>query len=269
MAKWSLQDTYGEVEVGEVLFDEVVNRSLRPRPATMLYDKMGGLGLDAGALVLDAGCRDARHTCELVARFGYRAVGVDLVGANVVNAQRVIAEREMEGRVTAVQGDIQDLPLPSGAFTAVWCRDVLVHPPKLHQTLAEFARVLQPGGRLLIYVTLATEKLEPLEAAWLFETLVITPQNMSHAYLEAGLQQAGFTIDAIDRVGSEWREFWEEDGTHMTSQQLLRLARLRRNREAIVAEIGERDYWVEMADCHWGVYQMLGKLCPTVYVATK
>ena len=265
----TVAEVYGETAVREEEFDALVNRSLQPRPATMLYDKMGALGLAAGSLVLDAGCRDTKHTCELVARFGYQAVGVDLVTRNVVNAQKVMAEREMVGRVTAVQGDIQDLPLPSGAFTAVWCRDVLGHPPKLHQTLAEFARVLQPGGRLLIYVTLATDKLEPLEAQWLFETLVITPQNMSHAYLEAGLRQAGFVIDQIDQVDSEWREHWEEDGTCLTSQQLLRLARLRRNRDALIAQVGELDYLVELADCHWGVYQMLGKLCPTVYVATK
>ncbi len=269
MESHTVAEVYRDAVVSEELFDALVNRSLEPRPSTMLYDKMGALGLVAGSLVLDAGCRDAKHTCELVTRFGYRAVGVDLVMRNVVNAQRVIAERGIVGRVTAVQGDIQDLPLPDGAFTAVWCRDVLGHPPKLHQTLAEFARVLQPGGRLLIYVTLATDKLEPLEAQWLFETLVITPQNMSHAYLEAGLWQAGFAIDEIDRVDSEWREYWEEDGTCLSSQQLLRLARLRRNREALIAQVGERDYLTELADCHWGVYQMLGKLCPTVYVATK
>lgn len=269
MEKRTLDGTYGKTAVSEEAFEAVVNHSLQPRPATMLYDKMGALGLAPGSLVLDAGCRDARHTCELVARFGYRAVGVDLVAQNVVNAQQVIAERGMVGRVTAVQGDIQDLPLGNGRLTAVWCRDVLVHPPNLHQTLAEFARVLQPGGRLLIYVTLATDKLEPLEAAWLYETLVITPQNMSPAYLEAGLRQAGFVIDEIDQIDSEWREFWEEDGTHTTSHQLLRLARLRRNREALIAQVGERDYLTELADCHWGVYQMLGKLCPTVYVATK
>lgn len=56
---------------------------------------------------------------------------------------------------------------------------------------------------------------------------------------------------------------------YKTSEQLLRIARIHRNRAELLRRIGEKDYNVEMADCLWGVYQMLGKLCPTVYVVEK
>ena len=40
---------------------------------------------------------------------------------------------------------------------------------------------------------------------------------------------------------------------------------MRRNREQLIADYGEQDWASEMANCHWGVYQMLGKLSPVVY----
>ena len=44
---------------------------------------------------------------------------------------------------------------------------------------------------------------------------------------------------------------------------------MRRDRERLLAEIGRIPYEVELADCCRGVYQMLGKLCPTVYRLRK
>ena len=70
-------------------------------------------------------------------------------------------------------------------------------------------------------------------------------------------------------IGSEWREHLEETNANMTSKQLLRILRLRRNREQYIAEFGEKRYRMELSNCHYGVYQMLGKLCPIVYTLTK
>ena len=36
-----------------------------------------------------------------------------------------------------------------------------------------------------------------------------------------------------------------------------------------IAALGRTDYEVELANCDWGVYQMLGKLCPICYILRK
>ena len=82
-------------------------------------------------------------------------------------------------------------------------------------------------------------------------------------------QSVGLAITEKDVVASEWREFWEENGCRKTANQLLRIARMRRNREALISFLDETHYNVEIADCLWGVYQMIGKLCPTAYVLKK
>lgn len=265
----TVEEMYGELELSDDAFYKLIDRSLSPRDADMLYTKFGDFELATNSLVLDAGCRDAQHTCRLVERFGLQAIGVDLVNFNIREAHKSIARQKLADRVTAIQANLEELPLADSQFDAIWCRDVLNHLPNLQSGLSELARVLKKNGRLLIYQTFATDLLEPREAAWLYESLAIVGQNMSPAYLEACLLNSGFCIDEIDPVQSEWREKWEEDGRNHTSKQLLRIARMKRNREALIAQVGEKDYTVELADCHWGVYQMLGKLCPTVYLATK
>jgi hypothetical protein len=51
-----------------------------------------------------------------------------------------------------------------------------------------------------------------------------------------------------------------EDGQWDPSDALLRLARMRR--------LGI-DSPIDRADLSWGIYQLLGKTCPTVYVWSK
>jgi ubiquinone/menaquinone biosynthesis C-methylase UbiE len=235
----------------------------------MLYDKIGALGLRVGHQLLDVGCRDAKHTAALVQRYGCRAIGIDPVEDHITRANGLIAEQQLAGRLVVNKGRIEAIPSPSSRFDYIWCRDMLNHVPDLRVGLQECFRVLRTGGRMLVYQTFATNLLEPAEAVRLYLPMAIVAANMSHDYFESIAQRVGFHIAEKDIVGSEWREYWEEDGTHTTSQQLLRLARLRRQRNEYIAQVGRTVYEVELADCYWGVYQMLGKLCPTVYVLEK
>lgn len=253
--------------------DDTINAtlaaSLQPRPATMLYEKLGALGIHAQSMLLDIGCRDAHHTCELVQRFGSMTLGIDPVDDHLQRARQRIAERQLTERLKVMKGRVEAIPAQPQKFDYIWCRDVLNHVPDLRLAMAEAYRVLRPGGWMVIYQTFATALLEPPEAARLYPPLAIVPANMSPAYFEEVTRRAGLLIMEKDIIGSEWREAWEEDGTHTTAMQLLYLARLRRKREAYLSALGRTHYEVELANCHWGVYQMLGKLCPTCYILQR
>jgi hypothetical protein len=64
---------------------------------------------------------------------------------------------------------------------------------------------------------------------------------------------------------AEWREHAEER-TQPVSRALLRLSRLRRQRDELVAEHGQDIYDHIETNLHWEVFQFLGKLQPVVYV---
>jgi ubiquinone/menaquinone biosynthesis C-methylase UbiE len=98
--------------------------------------------LPAGA-ALDAACGTGRYAAYLAAR-GHRVVGVDGSAAMLDRARvRVPA-------AAFVRGDLHRLPLAAGAVDAVVCALALVHVPSLAPVLAELARVLRPGGHLVI-----------------------------------------------------------------------------------------------------------------------
>lgn len=265
----SIEEIYRDSDMDEAEITAILDRSLQPRPSTMLYEKMLELGLTVGSSLLDVGCRDARHTCELVQRSGATAFGIDPVHDHFHHAQKRIKELHLEERVAIQRGRIEAIPTQAKRFDYIWCRDMLNHVSDLRRGLRECLRVLKPSGSMLVYQTFATDRLEPNEAARLYPPLAIVPANMSPAYFEETSRRSGFQITQKDLIGSEWREAWEEDGTRTTSTQLLRLARLRRKRDRYIAALGRSYYEAELANCYWGVYQMLGKLCPICYILRK
>ena len=105
--------------------DELLQQSLGPRSPDMLLEAPGWLGLGAGQLVLDAGCRDASHAAALTRRYGCRVVGVDLVLAGLPKGGSDHTAAGTAGPVVSVQGDLQALPLADGAVDLVWCRDTV------------------------------------------------------------------------------------------------------------------------------------------------
>jgi len=262
-----LYSEWGDEPSGERI-QALLDESLRPRGPDMLFDIAAEIGVADGDLVLDAGCRDGRHMIELVRRFGCRTVGVELVPANLRRGAARLAEagRDMASRTSLVHGDIQRLPFADGAFDFVWNRDVMIHVPDLTAGLRECRRVLKDGGRMLVFQMFATSWLTEGEAARLWPRLAAVARNADPAYFDARAASAGWQVERVEHIRSEWREFAEETGPGKTSRQLLHAARLLRDPERYVNAMGRGEYEGELGDALWGVYQMIGKLSGRVYV---
>ena len=99
--------------------------------------------LPAGSLVADVGCGPGNDTVRL-RRAGLRAHGFDLSHA-------MLTTRDVPGQVRA---DLRRLPLGDGALDGLWCIAVLLHIPRdsVPGALAEFHRVLRPGGLAVITI---------------------------------------------------------------------------------------------------------------------
>lgn len=261
----TVQEMYAGTQENYDAFLAELDKSINPRPPDILYDKFAKLNPTAASMVLDAGCRHAVQACELHRRFGCQVKGIDLVVDNIREAHQTIAKNKFEQSVAVFQGDLHHLPFEDDMFDLVWCRDVLSHMADLHQVFKSCARVLKPGGKMLIYQMFETNLFTDEDANMLWPPTSTVRRNMFQDYFENAFHSAGFSIIEADVLGSEWREYGEETASKTTSKQLLRIARLKRHREHYIAKFGEKDYACELANCHWGVYQMLGKLSPTIY----
>jgi ubiquinone/menaquinone biosynthesis C-methylase UbiE len=244
---------------------DALARSLEPRGPDWLFDLFADLGPRPGDTVLDAGARDARHTIRLVRDYGVRAVALDVVPRHAELAREAVQEAGLGESIEVVQASLESMPLADASFDWIWCRDVLGHVD-VAEALAECARVLRPGGQMLAYVTLPTERLEPREAGELVRAVALTANGFDPVHLENAAENAGLSARAVHRLGSEWRERMIEDGTWNPAEDLLALARLNRRREELEGRFGAAAVDAAAWNLTWGIYQLLGKLCPTVYV---
>jgi ubiquinone/menaquinone biosynthesis C-methylase UbiE len=243
-------------------------QSLKPRGADILYELFATFNPIAQSEVIDIGCRDASYAIELAKRFGCRVLGIDPAPIHIERARNKIAEAGLVDRVRVELAGIEALPAADGSLDLIWCRDVLNHVD-LPRGLAECARVLRPNGRMLVYQTFATPALEEREAARIYAAMAIVPQNMGEDYFQATAHAAGLSITTRDVVSSEWRERWAEEGSNALLEDLLGVARMRRSETTLVARYGREHYEATYASCLWGIYQMLGKLQPTIYLLSN
>ncbi len=244
-----------------------VDRSLDPRPSSSMLDMFGALGPGPDDVVLDIGGRDARHGLEMAERFWCRVVSVDPAAANITDGKAAISDHEYGHLVAAVQGSIEAIPARDGAFDFIFSRDMFTHVSDADRALGECARVLAAGGFMLLHQVFATDLLEPIEAAQVFGHTASVPERFSVKGFEEAAGAAGCSIEKVEVVGSEWNEASQESGT--APNYLLQVSRLRRNKEALVAEIGEVAYRVVYGNALWSINQMLGKLESRVYTLRR
>ncbi len=266
----SAAEAMEQPEMGYDEFDLIVDSSLHPRSPDVLFDKLGTLisGMTE-ARVLDAGCRDAAHMCEMAKRFDALVWGIDFIESNVRLAMEKIADAGLSDQVNVTRGDIQSLEFQDGAFDVVWCRDTLPLVPDLRRAFSECARVLKVGGHMLIFTNFATDLMEPSEAERICGPLGVCVDNLSRDYFEEAFHGSGFQVVEHERIDGEWREWREEEGDRHTSRQMLRIARMLRSRDSLIARIGRKDYEIELSDCYWGVYHMIGKMSGSIYILQK
>ncbi len=120
-------------------------RQLRQRTATLAQ-------LQPGEAVLDVGCGTGTLAIEVARRVGRagRVAGVDPGTEQIARARAKAARRNAP--IEFQIGVIEQLPFPDQTFDVVFSTLMMHHlpAPLKRQGLVEIARVLKPGGRLVI-----------------------------------------------------------------------------------------------------------------------
>jgi SAM-dependent methyltransferase len=94
-------------------------------------------------VALDAACGTGRYA-EILAGRGHRVIGMDGSPEMLARARTRVPRGEF------VVGDLHRLPVADAGADLVVCGLALTHVPVLEPVLAEFARVLRPGGHLVL-----------------------------------------------------------------------------------------------------------------------
>jgi SAM-dependent methyltransferase len=129
-------------------FDEEVGHGLVSEDQRRAWHELLSRLVDrTPSRVLDVGC----GTGFLALRFaelGHSVTGVDL-SSPMIERAREKAEQE-DVYVEFLLGDAVDLDLPDGTFDVVIARHVIWNLPEPERGVAEWLRVLRPGGQLAL-----------------------------------------------------------------------------------------------------------------------
>jgi ubiquinone biosynthesis O-methyltransferase len=105
------------------------------------------LGPVRGLTVLDVGCGDGVLASAL-ARRGAQVTGLDIDPQMLAVAERRARSESIE--LQLVEGRVEALPFPSETFDRVVAVAVLCFVRDTDQAMSEIARILRPGGRVVI-----------------------------------------------------------------------------------------------------------------------
>jgi len=161
--------------------------------------------------VLDVGAGSGRAAIGvLLARPQARAVGVDIYsgywGIDENTPDRFMRNAGIAGvagRAEARVGDMRQLPFADGEFDAVVSSYAIDHLRRAERpkAIAEVARVLKPGGELLLMIVRVDWR------TWLVSPMLAHHPSQSPEPWRDLLQQSGFTV--------------EEEGTPFTTLYFL------------------------------------------------
>jgi len=113
---------------------------------------LDGLELFSGCHVLDFGCGPgflAEEIAERLTALQGSVTAVDLNKEFIARATQRAADLKLENIHYQHTADGM-VPLPDNSVDRVLCKNVLEYVPQLQTQLAEYLRVIKPGGRVLI-----------------------------------------------------------------------------------------------------------------------
>jgi ubiquinone/menaquinone biosynthesis C-methylase UbiE len=97
--------------------------------------------------ILDCGC-GAGDVSALLHEHANEVISFDVAGSNARQTHRNLTARF--GGAFVLRAGGEELPFTDSSFDAVVLADVIEHIPRADRAVAEFARVLRPGGRLVM-----------------------------------------------------------------------------------------------------------------------
>lgn len=162
-------DELRSLHVSEDDVEAAILEAVGPAPIRNLLD----LGTGTGRIL------------QLLAPHAERAVGLDASHA-MLSVARASLSREGLHRVELRQGDLHAPPFPRGGFDLVVMHQVLHYLDDPSRALEQAARLLSPGGRLLV-VDFAPHELEFLREKQAHRRLGFAHEQVRTWFDEAGL----------------------------------------------------------------------------------
>ncbi len=126
-------------------------------------------GLPARPAIVDIGCGPGMQTVALATAANCHVTAVDLNREFLGELSRRATAANVAERIGIVAGDMTQLPFAPGSFDAIWSEGA-AYIMGVAQALADWKRLLRPGGCVAVTELVWLQPHPPAEAATFFAT---------------------------------------------------------------------------------------------------
>jgi ubiquinone/menaquinone biosynthesis C-methylase UbiE len=190
----------------------LVKNNFGAAAADYVTSKVHASGADLEWLVENAALNGNERVLDVATGGGHVAFAlaphaVEVVALDLTQPMLDVARKEAEARglanISYVEGDAQALPFADASFDVVACRHAPHHFPKVQEAVRAWARVLKPGGKLLLVDSTSPEEADADAVLHEIESLRDPSHVRNHRISEwqAYLSAAGFTVSSAREWG--------------------------------------------------------------------
>lgn len=201
------QDHYGGTDATDRLIAEAAVRA-----DDVVLDVCSGMGGPARYLAWKTGCT---------------VTGLDLTASRVEGATELTRLAGLAGAVRFAHGNALDMPFPDASFTLAIAQEAFAHVPDKPRLVAECARVLRSGGRLVFSDILHRGDLSGDDARRLYEGMAFSEIGTTEGYA-ALLRANGMTVVRSVDLTQAWTRILVERHAMYRSLEADTVARLGR-----------------------------------------
>lgn len=209
------RETYGE-DIGQ--FSWITADELRG-----FFDL---LELGAGSEVLDVACGSGGPAIFMAQTTGCRVTGIDINESGIHTARQMASSRGLGERARFEHIDAgRPLPFEEGTFDAIVCIDAMNHLWDRAEVMADWYRVLKPGGRFLftdaVIVTGMLLRDEIMARSSSMGQFIFTPPGVHERFIE-GAGFADVQVDDVTATIAQVARNWH-DARERRREDLLKL----------------------------------------------
>lgn len=205
----------------------------RASPRTTEILVADAVGASKAPRILDAGCGLGGLGLSLLEKFGGTLDGISLSPEQIARARAHAAERGLVARFRVAS---YDDPLP-GPYDLIVAVEALAHAPDPAASLANLARALARGGKLVVVDDVRACPADDPDARD-FVAFWRVPGFVDEAAWRAGIAAAGLRLDRADDLSDRL--------VHRAPKSRERLERWNRRAHRVLPPLRE------LLDSHWG-----------------
>lgn len=161
-------------------------------------------GIERNCHVLDVCCGMGGSSRYLAHNYDCRVTGIDLAESRIDGATRLTNMTGLDDRVEFRNANALDMPFADATFDVVISQEAFCHVPDKDRLIAQCARVLKPGGRIVFTDILVTASTREQTRARLQQEMTFQELGSAQSYRHA-LEREGCRVLEHRDISDEWR----------------------------------------------------------------